>query len=83
MRTEINQTLRSAVTAEVTQVIDNFAENTHSVYNIITSLRKRITDLEKNVFAEEIKITVKEDQSMKIAYLNSKVKQLQKEVESY
>ena len=83
MRTEINQTLRSAVTAEVTQVIDNFAENTHSVYNIITSLRKRITDLEKNVFAEEMKITVKEDQSMKIAYLNSKVKQLQKEVESY
>ena len=83
MRTEVNQTLRSAVTAEVTQVIDNFAENTHSVYNIITSLRKRITDLEKNVFAEEMKITVKEDQSMKIAYLNSKVKQLQKEVESY
>ena len=66
--------MRSAVTAEVTQVIDDFAESTHSVYNIITSLRKRVTDLEKNVFAEEIKITVKEDQSMKIAYLNSKVK---------
>lgn len=61
MRADIKSTLRYVVTDEVSQVIDNFAENSHSVYSIIVSLRQRINDLEKNVFAEEIKSSVKEE----------------------
>ena len=61
MRADIKATLRYEVTDEVSQVIDNFAENSHSVYSIIMSLKQRISDLEKNVFAEEIKSTMKEE----------------------
>jgi hypothetical protein len=58
MRAELNLTLRRVMTVEVTQVIDQFAENSNAVFNMIRSLRERIRDLERNVFAEEIKDSI-------------------------